>query len=66
MVNSFKLRKSFQRQNAARTDVKLLILRKEEPAEVHPYRCACSLVKTGEVSQCPVHALAEILAQGRH
>lgn len=38
---------------------------KKEP-EVHPFQCACTLVKERKLSACPVHWITGFLAEARH
>ncbi len=33
----------------------------EREIKLHPYQCACTLVKAGKVDRCPAHYLANFL-----
>ncbi|HEY9784283.1 MAG TPA: hypothetical protein V6D17_02705 [Candidatus Obscuribacterales bacterium] len=37
-----------------------------EAQRLDPYRCACRLVKAGEVDECPVHVAAMRMPEGIH
>ncbi|MBX9686512.1 MAG: hypothetical protein K2X27_07405 [Candidatus Obscuribacterales bacterium] len=62
MVSSLKIRKSFKRSDSSDRRVELTIVRRE----VHPYRCACALVKSGGALQCPVHLMAALIPRSYH
>jgi hypothetical protein len=38
----------------------------QDIAVLHPYRCFCALVKSGEIDECPVHELTGRLPEMRH
>lgn len=55
-----------RKESTKQTDIIKLVEPKEQEIKLHPFQCACTLVKAGRVAECPAHHLANFLSEARH